>query len=446
MSDLSPSPKRKRGIVLSLQGWQRLQAAEQRSAIKDNAGKPYTLEQLSQRTELSINTLTKVRRRQAAVDRQTLELYFKAFGLLLNQEDYTAIPFDALATGQRGPLEGQVPLNSPFYIYRPPAEVQGCEAILQPGSLIRIKAPRQYGKTSLMTRILAEGAKHRFRAVVLSLQLADATVLTDLNRFLRWFSAVVTRSLGLENHLEQYWDELFGASYNCTDYFERYTLPAANSELILALDEADIIFNYPEIASDFFGMLRAWYEKAKYGSIESKVWQRLHLVVVHSTEIYLPLNLNQSPFNVGVLLELPGFSFEQTQDLAQRYDLVDIKVDIKDCVTQLIQLVGGHPYLTQLALHHLSQQSITLEHLLQTAIEPNSIFYTHLRKQLGNLQAHPDLLAAMQQVILAADPIKLDPNQAFKLQSTGLIRLQPYAMASCLLYQQYFAQVFSSAC
>ena len=48
---------------------------------------------------------------------------------------------------------GQVPLNSPFYIERPPTELICFEEILQPGALIRIKAPRQMGKTSLMARI-----------------------------------------------------------------------------------------------------------------------------------------------------------------------------------------------------------------------------------------------------------------------------------------------------
>ena len=48
---------------------------------------------------------------------------------------------------------GQVDLASRFYIDRPPIESRCYETIDQPGALIRIKAPRQMGKTSLMARI-----------------------------------------------------------------------------------------------------------------------------------------------------------------------------------------------------------------------------------------------------------------------------------------------------
>jgi len=53
--------------------------------------------------------------------------------------------------------EGQVPLESMLYVERPPIEARCYEAIAKPGALIRIKAPRQMGKSSLMLRILNYG-------------------------------------------------------------------------------------------------------------------------------------------------------------------------------------------------------------------------------------------------------------------------------------------------
>ena len=90
LSERSPSQKRRRGVILSSQGWQRLQAAQYLSAARDKAGSPYTLEQLSDcprgtskadRTGLSTKTLTKVRRRQNPVDQPTLAAYFPCFKL-----------------------------------------------------------------------------------------------------------------------------------------------------------------------------------------------------------------------------------------------------------------------------------------------------------------------------------------------------------------------------
>jgi transcriptional regulator with XRE-family HTH domain len=151
----NPQPKRKRGVVLTLQGWQRLLAAKCKSEIQENSGNAYTLDELSARTNLSPNTLTRIQRRQVSVDRYSLESYFKAFNLTLTPSDYTKLDPDHMESRQKVPLKGQVPLNSPFYVERPPIEWLCYETILQPGALIRIKAPKQMGKTSLMAKILA---------------------------------------------------------------------------------------------------------------------------------------------------------------------------------------------------------------------------------------------------------------------------------------------------
>ena len=50
--------------------------------------------------------------------------------------------------------EGLVLPESAFYIDRPPIELDCYETLIRPGALIRVKAPRQMGKTSLLLRIL----------------------------------------------------------------------------------------------------------------------------------------------------------------------------------------------------------------------------------------------------------------------------------------------------
>ncbi|HEY9631543.1 MAG TPA: AAA-like domain-containing protein [Coleofasciculaceae cyanobacterium] len=428
------SQRRKRGVILSPRGWQRLQAAEQRLAEQTNSGKPYTLEQLGELIDLSPNTITKVRRKRLAVDRQTLELYFNALHLSLNTSDYISLDSDAIAQSLlRKPLQGQLSLDSSLYIDRPPIEQQVCEEILQPGAFIRIRAPHQFGKTSLMTRTLAWVRDKELPGTILSLHLADSMVLANLDRFLRWFCAVITQNLQIPNRVDDYWDTIFGSSYNCTRYFESYLLPEINAPLVLALDGADVLFHYPEIASDFFGMLRAWYEKARYGN--SNIWQQLRLIVVYSNEIYLPLDFNQSPFNVGLSVELSAFTQEQVLDLVQRYGIGQAEIYAE----QLTQLLGGNPYLTQLALYHISTKEIALEQLQQQAIASDGIFSAHLRQQFAQLQLYPELLAVLKIMTQSLEPIDLDPLFAFRLQSMGLIRVENFqGTISCKLYQQYF--------
>ncbi len=328
--------------------------------------------------------------------------------------------------------EGQVELASVYYIERSPVEPRACQEINRAGALIRIKAPRQMGKTSLMARILHQAAQQNYKTVPLSLQLADAKLLTDLDRFLRWFCGSVGRRLRLPNRLSEMWDaEMFGSKDNCTAYFEEYLLPEIDAPLALGLDEVDRIFEHPEIADDFFGLLRAWHEEAK----NRDIWKKLRLVVVHSTEVYIPMNVNQSPFNVGLPVELPEFTPEQVQDLAQRHGLNLSTQQIE----QLMTMVGGHPYLVRLALYHIACREMTFEQVLQEAPTEAGLYRDHLRRFLWLIQQQSDLIDAFQQVAAAPDGVRLESRQAFRLQSMGLVHLQGNEVRlRCDLYRQYF--------
>ncbi len=85
----SPKLSRRRGVILSLQGQQKLQEARRQSEIQDNFGDRYTLEEVSERTRLSLNTVTKVLEGQVGVDKQTLDCFFTAFNLRLERGDYS---------------------------------------------------------------------------------------------------------------------------------------------------------------------------------------------------------------------------------------------------------------------------------------------------------------------------------------------------------------------
>lgn len=350
--------------------------------------------------------------------------------------------YPALTNSQSLELPGgPVPLDSAFYIERPPIEERAYKAISQPGNLIRIHAPRQMGKTSLMARILHQAREQGYRTVTLNFQLAARNIFTNLDRFLQWFCASVSKSLGLPNQLSDYWDDILGSNYSSTDYFEKFLLAQIDSPLVLGLDDVDVVFQYPEIAWDFLGLLRAWYEKAKYGNSRSDVWKKLRLVVVYSSEIYLPLNINQSPFNVGLSIELPEFTNEQVQDLTQRHGL---DWDARQ-VDQLTALVGGNPYLIRMGLHHIWQGDVTLDQLLSTAATKGGIYAEYLHRQLWNLQQYPELCAAFVHVVNSSTPVELKLLQALKLHSMGLVRLQDnQVIPSCDLYRQYF-RAFSTS-
>ncbi|BDA76569.1 hypothetical protein CAL7716_107350 (plasmid) [Calothrix sp. PCC 7716] len=326
---------------------------------------------------------------------------------------------------------GQVPLDSPFYIERYPIEERCYEQIHKPGSLIRIKAPRQMGKTSLLARIIDKSHSQGDCTAILDFQLAAQEIFVNSDKFLRWFCASVGLALNIPNKLSDYWDlaEIVGSSMACKVYFEEYLLPTINQPLTLGLDEVDKVFEYPEIYRDFFGLLRALHEEGK----RREIWNKLRLVIVHSTEVYVPLDINQSPFNVGLSVELPEFNSKQILDLAQRHQLDWSETEAE----KLMTLVGGHPFLVRLTLYHIANMDVTLTQILQNATSSSSIYADHLRRQSLILQQQPELADAMKDVV-HNNSAKLSTVNKFKLHSIGLVKLQGDGMITrCNLYRQY---------
>ncbi len=334
---------------------------------------------------------------------------------------------------------GAIPLNSPFYLKQSFLESQIMAEITKAGALVRIKAPQQMGKTSLLLRILDTCEQQLgYQTVSLNLEKVDQNILGDVNKFLRWICVNCARQLGLKPMLDEYWDEDMGGKMSWTIYFEEYLLEQLENPFVLAIDEVNHVFEHPEVAEDFLPLLRSCYEEAK----RLPLWQKFRLIIVHSTEIYVSLQLEQSPFNIGLPIELQGFSPQQVEELANKYQL-NLK-DRKE-LKQLMDLVGGHPALIHLALYHISQEQITIEELLTTAATSTGIYSHHLQRHWVRLQQQPDLAKAFETVYQATEPILLDPIISYKLKSMGLIDLiGNKAIVSCNLYKEYFEAQISN--
>jgi hypothetical protein len=170
--------------------------------------------------------------------------------------------------------EGQVRMESRFYLHSP-YEERCHEELQKPGSLVRIKSPRNMGKSSLMVRVLAHAAQLGYRTVTIDLEQTNQKFFHDLDKFMQWFCASVGKPLGVRVKIEDYWDDIFGANDNATEYFEQYLLNGSQPPLVLAIDNFDRIFAYPEIETDFCGLLRGWYERSR----SDARWGNLRLLI-----------------------------------------------------------------------------------------------------------------------------------------------------------------------
>ncbi|AHJ30085.1 AAA-like domain-containing protein [Nodularia spumigena CS-584] len=491
----SKNQLRRRGATLTAQGFKKLNQAKAEVEIQQNF-KRYTLEALSEKTGLTPNTLSKVFNSATGVDKRTLECCFNAFNLTLLKDDYLYLESDKDNLGKIGSMStnenccsiepvcdsrtnppqthrverfpkgrqsrtpddlqlrpttvpgGQMPLDSVFYIDRPILESLCYEAIQEPGALVNIRAPKQMGKTSLMTSILAYCNSLGNRTVSLNLQLANDEILQNLERFLQWFCVRASKQLDLPVaialcSMATFWDNSLGSKSNATDYLEEILLaklnragsPRENRSLVIAIDELNELFAYPDIAREFLLLLRTWSERAKESDADINPWHRLRLVTVHSTEILMPPSINPSLLNTGLVIELPEFTPAQVQELANRWGE---EMTVQQ-IEQLITLLGGHPYRLQLAFYHLHQQTITLEELLENSAFTTTIYAEHLEQQWWNLQRYPDLLPLFTEIVRQSNLVYSEAVQASQLYKMGLMHLHgKMSSLACELFRPFF--------
>lgn len=330
--------------------------------------------------------------------------------------------------------DGQVALNSNFYIERPPIEAIAYQEIFNPAAFMAIESPLKMGKTSLLIRILAQARSQNYRTVTLNFQLAEASVLLDLEKFLRWLMANITLQLGMKSEIDRYWDRDLGNKISCTTYFQKHILKQLTEPLVLAFDEVERLFDYPEIFEEFLPLVRFWHEEAN--NVET--WQRLRTIVVYSTDVYARLNIHQSPFNLGLPITLPEFNLEQVKQLAHRYQF-EQKVENGDrSLKLLMEMVGGYPYLLRLAFHALLTQDTTLEDLLAKAPTSLGIYRSYLQNYFATIQEDPELFQAFASIV-ADSPVQISSFTAYKLENMGLIKyLGEKVIPSCKLYLLYF--------
>ena len=146
-------------------------------------------------------------------------------------------------------------------------------------------------------------------------------------------------------------------------------------------------------------------------------------------------NLNQSPFNVGQVVELDDFYPHQLTDLNERHDFPFNESQEK----QLMSLVGGHPYLVRRALYLVASQQITVSDLFATATDDRGPFGDHLRYHLFRMHGKQTLVQGFLQVL--KHNICQDESIFFRLRGAGLVRRRRQAvLPRCQLYADYFCE------
>jgi hypothetical protein len=476
-----PKPKRYRGTVLTHTGLHKLYTQIERLATED--GEKITPQRIAEKTQLiepqglNAATVRKILQAQAGVDQESLRLVFQALNLTLDSLDFSffhhirnsqALP---IAVNHQQILDGTtifssnsinrdrtkdarrakakidipqypgspLPVGSNFYIERLAIQTQAYAELRQPGSLIWIKAPHKMGKSSLLLRILHQAKQLRYYTIHLDFQQADQSILSNLDKLLRWMCKTIGLQLQTECCLERFWDCELGCKV-CFIIYLHHLLEQINQPLVLSLNEINRLFEYPDVYREFLPLLRSLNEEARY----DQVLQKLRLVLVSSTDTCTSLNCEQLPFNTGLTLRLCEFSFEEVQRLALAYQLPWENSSL----VELMDWVGGHPYLIQLAFYHLttSLPSIStdpffayqVQQLLREATTLVGAYQNHLKHIWLALQADQSLLSTIEQLI-SQEAIAVDSSVAYKLEGLGIVRLDDDCVTlRCRLYYNFF--------
>jgi len=328
---------------------------------------------------------------------------------------------------------GTMDTESKFYIEREGDAL--CQTdIARQGVTITIKAPRQLGKSSLLVRAMERAASVGKTVAFLDFQLFDCDALGSPEAFFRTLCSWITYELNLSDEVDRFWQARLGYVHRCTRYLRRHVLHEVHGSLVLAMDEVDRMFDCP-FRSDFFGMLRSWHNSRRPGN----EWKRLDLALVVSTEPYLLIDdLNQSPFNVGQVIELDDFTPDQVRDLNARHGHALSEVEL----TRLMPLIGGHPYLVRRALYLVASGQTDTETLIAHASSDDGPFGDHLRRHLFRFRDKPDLRRAMAQIV--AHNTCSDDLLFFRLRGAGLARRAKSAVVPRYgLYTPYFRERFN---
>lgn len=324
---------------------------------------------------------------------------------------------------------GAVRPQSPFYVERV-ADSQLRGQLAGEGTTTTIQAGRQTGKTSLLMHAINGNIGQQRKIIYLDFHLLDDGSSADLTSFLRFLSESIVEQLDLEwEVVDRYWQTARNPAQTFNRFLQNEVLKRFTSPVLLAIDEADVLLG-AEYQKHFFALLRAWDSRRAFDAD----WRKLNLVMVISTHPYLLIDdVNLSPFNVGLTIQLKDFSPEQVSDLNQRHGSPLRSNE----VSTLMSLVGGHPYLVRQAYYTLSSEGLSLNDLSRVATSIDGPFGKHLLFYLHSLKKSPVLFAALHQLL--RDQKLPDESYLERLSAVGLVQQKDGEwQPRCGLYGEFF--------
>lgn len=251
--------KRNRGLILTREGWQKLQDAKVEKEFQENYGNKYTIEELSERVRITPVTLRKVLTRETGVDKQTIVSLFMAFNLELEKSDYTQ-PEPDLEKPEALKLPKRVDWGEAVCVsafYGRTAELNTLEQwlIKDRSRVVALVGMGGIGKTCLAAK-LAQRVEDHFEYVIWRSLYNAPPLLELLATLVGFFSDEQVLETDLPNSVD-------GRISQLIDYLQKY-------RCFIILDNAETIL----ASGAYAGWYREGYED--YGQLIKRVGEVNH--------------------------------------------------------------------------------------------------------------------------------------------------------------------------
>lgn len=338
----------------------------------------------------------------------------------------------------RGPLPPTAGYDQRCYVPRPSLERQVDAGLVSPGTPVVLLGPSRFGKTALLEHVIdvARRADHaagkQTRLVRVALDAFEPSVFQVFDDFLYELGCHLVSGVdGDPAWLEEAWDLSGSAPMRIEALLKRHVLHTVNGRLFVAIEGLGELHR-TGFASAFLGVLRSWAQNASHPA-----WSRLRLVLTVSTEPSLfREEIHRSPFfNATLLVRLPDLSLDDILALRTVYGL---PWDRAAC-EELMDKVGGHPYLCRTAMFQAATTGQDLRSLLERSHEPGGIFEPFLAHLWHDLT--PELQQAVVR-ILTESRARLALDVEDRLRGAGFVRGGPgnYRLRYAL-YETYVRDV-----
>lgn len=327
-------------------------------------------------------------------------------------------------------LGGALPLDSDYYLSRE-ADAPAMEAVAARESVLLIRGPSQTGKSSLLARCMEAARQAGAHVILTDIATVPEEDLATMDGLCLHLAGSMADQLGITVDLKTEWKSQYGAGANLDRFVRRRVLGMDDDSPVLwAVDNLDRAFGRA-YTDEFLSRLRLWHENRVLDSVP--VWHRFCMALVCATELHLVIaDLNRSPFNVGVHVDVGDLSQAEVAELNRRIGPAIDEVDVADCY----RLLGGHPFLTARALADARLNGNCWSSARDHILAEGGLFADHLARLRGLIQKDSDLSRA----VAAVDGDNPCEEGAFlRLRTAGVLAGANHdeARFRCGLYEYY---------